>query len=129
MRDYVDKNDLIQSEVKHSSEIEDSYLVYLFWIKVIFGVIGGVGYYFLQRILFDIGSFDINYLFRGLLLFGVFSMYYSFIQSSIMSLLYIFKKKMNIPEEVQAWRVSFRFSITFLVVFVISASITFYIGY
>jgi hypothetical protein len=108
----------------------DFYFTFLFWLKIFFGLVGGVSYYYLIRILFHTGFFDVYYLFRGLLIIGVLIIYLLVINILIVFIMYQLKRKMGrlTPPNISKWRFSLRFSVIFLIVFLISASIMLYIG-
>lgn len=109
---------------------EDFNLAYIFWLKVVFGVIAGVTQYFLQRTLFYIGGFYVHFLFRGLLIVVIVIVLILTFQLLIIFLLFISKKKFNkaVPHDEKVWRYSFRFSLIFFIIFLISGSIALYIG-
>ncbi|MFX0039868.1 MAG: hypothetical protein ACFFCY_01200 [Promethearchaeota archaeon] len=110
---------------------ENHPLILLFWLKIFFGIVGGTTHYFIQRILFFSGSFNVHYLLRGLFINGVIFAYISFIHFLIVFTLIVLRRKFQklIPRDENVWRFSVRFSFIFIVVFMISASLTFYIGF
>ena len=105
--------------------------IFLFWLKVFFGITGGITHYFIQRILFYIGSFNVHYLLRGLFINAVIFSYISFIHVLITLIILCLRKKFPklVPDKENVWRFTLRFSFIFIVIFIISASITFYIGF
>ncbi len=115
----------------HFCEEENKELHFLFWIKVCFGIIGGISHYFIQRILFIIGSFEVHYLLRGLFINMVIFAYISFIHFLMVIILILLKKKFPnlIPNNVSVWRFSLKFSFIFIIIFIVSASIAFYVGF
>lgn len=123
MKDILHKNKDIRDK--------DLPSIFLFWLKIFFGIVGGITHYFIQRILFHIGSFNVHYILRGLFINSIIFAYFSFIQFLIILILLFFKKKFQklVPNNENLWRFSLRFSFMFIVVFFISASITFYIGF
>lgn len=123
MKDILHKNKDIRDK--------DLPSIFLFWLKIFFGIVGGITHYFIQRILFHIGSFNVHYILRGLFINSIIFAYFSFIQFLIILILLFFKKKFQklVPNNENLWRFSLRFSFIFIVVFFISASITFYIGF
>ena len=129
MRDISDNKKEFDINVDNSNE--DFHLAYIFWLKVVFGIIAGVSQYFLQRTLFYIGGFNVHFLFRGLLIVVVVIGLILAFQLLIILLLYISKKKFNkvVPHDVKVWRYSLRFSLIFFIVFIISVSIALYIGF
>ncbi len=123
MKDILHKNKDIRDK--------DLPSIFLFWLKIFFGIVGGITHYFIQRILFHIGSFNVHYILRGLFINSIIFAYFSFIQFLIILILLFLKKKFQklVPNNENLWRFSLRFSFIFIVVFFISASITFYIGF
>ncbi|MFX0023976.1 MAG: hypothetical protein ACFE9S_16740 [Candidatus Hermodarchaeota archaeon] len=125
MKDLTNYNKSLQF-----CEKENQQLRFLFWLKVCFGIVGGITHYYIQRILFLIGSFDVHYLLRGLFINTVIFAYISFIHFLIVSVLSLLKKKFPnlIPNNMSVWRYSLKFSFTFIIIFIVSASLAFYIG-
>ncbi len=123
MKENIDKFDEFQSE----NNYKNLGLSYLFWIKILFGIIGGVIYYFIQRFLF---SFPVSYLIRGLLIITIFLVYIIILQIIIIAVLNISKSKFKrlMHNNIQIWRYSLKFSFIYLVIFMLSASLIFYIG-
>lgn len=128
MKDSSDKFDKIQSNSKQLNREIDKGLIYLFWIKIIFGIIGGVTYYFILLFIFNL---HVSYLFRGLLNVSVLLIYILILQLAMISILYFIKLKYKklIPNDLEVWRFSLRFSFIYLVIFLISVTLTYYIGY
>jgi hypothetical protein len=126
MKEIIDKS----GDLEVDSVNNNLPLIYLFWIKIFFGIVGGINYYIIQR-LFDIDRFSIHYFLRGLYIVGIFLILVLSIQLLIILLLYFSRMKFNklVPRDEIIWRYSLRFSFIFIVVFLISASITFYIGF
>jgi len=126
MKDILHKNKDMRAFTN-----KDLPLIFLFWLKIFFGIVGGITHYFIQRILFHIGSFNVHYILRGLFINSIIFAYFSFIQFLIILILLFLKKKIQklVPNNENLWRFSLRFSFIFIVVFFISASITFYIGF
>jgi hypothetical protein len=124
MKEIIDKSGDLEVDSFNNN------LIYLFWIKIFFGIVGGINYYIIQR-LFDIDRFSIHYFLRGLYIVGIFLVLMLSIQLLIILLLYFSRMKFNklVPRDEIIWRFSLRFSFIFLAVFLISASITFYIGF
>lgn len=120
----------LDQKVEDHNKNNDLPRIFIFWLKVIFGIIAGFSHYIIQRTLFYLGGFSINYLFRGFLIIGVFILLISFIQLVIILLLYILKKKSSklIPQNEIVWRFSLRFSLIFFIIFLISVSIALHIG-
>ena len=106
-------------------------LAYVFWLKVIFGIIGGIFNYVSLRLFYYIGGFHIHFLLRGFLIVGASIIIIVTIQLLIILLLYVSKKKSRkiFPHKGNIWRSSLRYTFLFFVVFIISASISFYIGF
>ena len=126
MKDLTNNNNHLQF-----CEEENKQLYFLFWLKVCFGIVGGISHYFIQRILFYIGSFNVHYLLRGLFINTVIFAYISFIHLLIVVILILLKKKFPslVPNNVSVWRFSLKFSFIFIIIFIVSASIAFYIGF
>ena len=103
---------------------------FIFWIKVIFGLAGGIFYYFLLRYLFHIRFFRVHYLFRGLLIVSILLIYLFLINGMIGFIIHQLKRKKSklVPDDMSIWRYSLRFTAIFFIVFLLSASITLYIG-
>lgn len=112
-------------------EEENKQLYFLFWLKIGFGIVGGISHYFIQRILFHIGSFNVHYLLRGLFINMVIFAYISFIHILMVLMLILLKKRFPnlVPNNVNVWRFSLKFSLIFIIIFIVSASIVFYLGY
>lgn len=126
MKDILNKNKDMRAFTN-----KDLPLIFLFWLKIFFGIVGGITYYFIHRIMFHIGSFNVHYILRGLFINSIIFAYFSFIQFLIIFILLFLKKKIQklVPNNENVWRFSLRFSFMFIVVFLISAIITFYIGF
>jgi len=106
------------------------HLNFIFWLKVIFGLAGGILYYFLLRFLFLVGFFGVHYLFRGLLIVSILLTYLFLIIGIIGFIISQLKRKKSklVPDDISIWRFSLRFTAIFFIVFLLSASITLYIG-
>lgn len=126
MKDLTNTNNHLQI-----CEEENKQLYFLFWLKVCFGIFGGISHFFIQRILFYIGSFNVHYLLRGLFINMVIFAYISFIHFLIVFTLILLKRKFPnlVPNNVSVWRFSLKFSLLFIIIFIVSASIAFYIGF
>ena len=131
MKEIIEDNRNLDLNTNHSEVDNDFHLVYIFWLKVFFGIICGIIQYFSLRVFYYIGGFYINSIFRGFLIVSVLMMVILIFQSLIILLLYVSKKRFSrkFPQEEKVWRLSLRFTFVFFVVLVISASITFYIGF
>jgi hypothetical protein len=126
MRDLTDNSKHLQF-----CEEENQKLSFLFWLKVCFGIVGGISHYFIQRTLFYIGSFNVHYLLRGLFINAVIFAYISIIHFLIVGILILLKKKFPnlVPNNVSVWRFSLKFSFIFIIIFIVSASIAFYMDF
>ncbi|MFW9864960.1 MAG: hypothetical protein ACFFEN_02600 [Candidatus Thorarchaeota archaeon] len=109
----------------------DPSLVYIFWLKIALGMVGGISYYFIQRVLFYIRGFSTLFPLQYLFVMLVFIVYSSIIYLMLIFIIYISKKKFGkmIPPTTRIWKVSTRYTFLFFAVFFISASITYYIGF
>lgn len=118
----IDRSNCLDRNIIHKS--------FIFWIKVIFGLVGGIFYYFLLRYLFHIGFFRVYYLFRGLLIVSILLTYLFLINGIVGFIIYQLKRKKSklVPDDISIWRFSLRFTAIFFIVFLLSASITLYIG-
>jgi hypothetical protein len=130
MRGNRENNLNLDQNVDNIVENKNISLVFIFWLKVIFGIIAGFSHYIIQRTLFYLGGFGINYLFRGFLIVGVFILLILSVQSVIILILYVSKNKSTklVPKNKIVWRFSLRFSLTFIIIFLISTSIALHIG-
>lgn len=131
MKEIIENNRNLDLDVNHSEVDNDFHLAYIFWLKVVFGIICGFIQYFSLRVFYYIGGFYINSIYRGFLIVSVLMIVILIFQSLIILLLYFSKKRFSrkFPQEEKVWRLSLRFTFVFFVVLVISASITFYIGF
>jgi hypothetical protein len=128
MKEFTDNIDEPYSGINHLNKQKDLGLVYLFWIKIIFGIIGGVIYYFILLLIFNL---HVSSLFRGLLNVSILLIYILILQFAMISILCLlkFKPKKLISNDVEVWRFSLRFSFIYLVIFLISVTLTYYLGY
>ncbi|MHA1913770.1 MAG: hypothetical protein ACW986_02710 [Promethearchaeota archaeon] len=120
----------IQTTQGNHHEKKNLYIILLFWLKILFGSVGGASYYYIQRVLFNVGFFNVHYLFRGLLIISILLIYLIIINCLIVFIMNQVKKNVKrlVPPDASIWRFSLRFSIIFFIVFLISGSIMFYIG-
>lgn len=131
MNEIIEDNRNLDLSENLSEGDNDFHLAYIFWLKVIFGILCGVIQYFSLLVFYYIGGFYINSIFRGFLIVSVLMIVILIFQSLIILLLYYSKKRFSrrFPQEEKVWRLSLRFTLEFFVVLVISASISFYIGF
>jgi hypothetical protein len=104
-------------------------LTFLFWLRIFMGILSGSLYYYVQRVFFHIGFFNVHYIFRGFLIIGVLLIYLFLIYTLITFIMHLVKKRKRVVLiETNIWRFSLRFSVIHFVVFLISAGIMLYIG-
>jgi len=105
--------------------------IFIFWLKISFGIIGGILYYIIQRILYEEVLFYIPDLLRGFILFIEIFVYISLFH--ILFYLIIKFSKTYFTKEKQVkfsnWRLTLKSSGIFFTIFLISASLSFYIGF
>ncbi|MFX1376926.1 MAG: hypothetical protein ACFFA0_14065 [Promethearchaeota archaeon] len=130
MREIKENNTNLDLNAEDLSENKDFPLIYLFWLKIVFGIIAGLSHYYIQTTLYYIGGFNINFIYRGYLIVVIFLVLLFSLQFLIILLLYVSKKKAPklVPQNEIIWRFSFRFSIIFFSFFLITVSIAFYFG-
>ena len=121
----------VGSKVDMDNNTHDLSLVYLFWLKIAFGAVGGISYYFIQRLLFYVRGFSVEFLLQYIFVTFVFILYSSIIHLLLILVLYLSKKKFRkiFPSKARIWKFSTRFTFLFFTVFFISTSITYYIGF
>jgi len=105
--------------------------IFIFWLKISFGIIGGILHYIIQRILYDKVLFYMEGLLRGLIIvtiiFG-----YLFIFHILFYLIISFSKTYftkNKQIKFSNLQLTLKYSGIFLTIFLISASLSFYIGF
>ncbi|MHA2430049.1 MAG: hypothetical protein ACXACC_03335 [Promethearchaeota archaeon] len=105
--------------------------IFIFWLKISFGIIGGILHYIIQRILYEEVLFYIPDLLRGFILFIEIFVYISLFH--ILFYLIIKFSKTYFTKEKQVkfsnWRLTLKSSGIFFTIFLISASLSFYIGF
>jgi len=106
-------------------------VIFIFWLKFSFGIIGGILYYTIQRVLIDKVLFYIQDLLRGFLvsieIFGYLFLFHILFYLIInFSKTYFTKGK---QVKFSNWRLTFKSSGIFFAIFLISASLSFYIGF
>lgn len=130
MKEILKDNNDLDIDVNHSKVDNDFHLPYIFWLKVIFGIIGGILHYLSLRTFYYIGGFHLHFLLHGILISGLSILIILILQLLIILLLYVSKKRFSkiFPQKEEVWRLSLRFTLIFFIVFIISASIALYIG-
>lgn len=117
--------------IKDDSYENYSLLIFLFWLKIILGIVGGSTHYLIQSALYSGEFFDIDPLLRGFLLVFVIFGYFFLIHLFIVLIIYIIKSYSNrfglLNENI--WIFTLRYFFIFFSLFVISASITYYLGF
>ncbi|MFX1479302.1 MAG: hypothetical protein ACFFCI_14305 [Promethearchaeota archaeon] len=121
----------IASEDNIKNNGNDPSLVYIFWLKLALGMVGGISYYFILRVLIYIRGFSTLFVLQYLFVMLIFIVYSSIIYLMLIFIIYISKKKFHkiVPPTIRIWKFSTRYTILFFAVFFISASITYYIGF
>jgi len=117
--------------IKDDSYENYSLLILLFWLKIIFGIIGGSTHYLIQRVLYSRDFFSIDALLRGFLLVFVIFGYFILIHLLIVFIIFISKSysdRFSLQNE-NIWIFTLRFFFIFFSIFLISACITFYFGF
>jgi hypothetical protein len=129
MKNYILRKIGSKDDIKINGN--DSSLVYIFWLKIALGMVGGISYYFILRVLIYIRGFSTLFLLQYLFVILVFIVYSSIIYLILIFILYISKKKFHkiIPPTTRIWKFSTKYTFLFFAVFFISASITYYIGF
>lgn len=108
-----------------------SLLILLFWLKIILGIIGGSTHYLIQSALYSGNFFNIESLLRGFLLVFVIFGYFILIHLLIVFIIYILKSYSNrfTLQNENIWIFTLRFFIIYFSIFLVSACITYYLGF
>lgn len=108
-----------------------SLLILLFWLKIILGIVGGSTHYLIQSALYSGNFFNIESLLRGFLLVFVIFGYFILIHLLIVFIIYILKSYSNrfTLQNENIWIFTLRFFIIYFSIFLVSACITYYLGF
>ncbi len=130
MRETSSDNPKLDINVEYDRDIDHSQIPYIFWLKIIFGIIGGTLHYLSLRAFYYIGGFHLHFLLHGILISGLSMLIVLILQLLIVLLLYVSKKRFSktFPQKEEVWRLSLRYTLIFFIAFIISASIALYIG-
>ena len=117
--------------IKDDSYENYSLLILLFWLKIIFGAVGGSTQYLIQRALYSRDFFNIDALLRGFLLAFVIFGYFIIIHLLIVFIIYLIKSYSNrfSLQNENIWIFTLRYFFIYFSLFLISACITFYLGF
>ena len=117
--------------IKDDSYENYSILILLFWLKIILGIVGGSTHYLIQRVLYSRDLSNMDSLLRGLLLVFVIFGYFILIHLFIVIIIYIIKSYSNrfSLQNENIWIFTLRYFFIFFSLFLISACITFYLGF
>lgn len=113
---------------EREKDIESSE-IFIFWLKVIFGIVAGISNYFILRYLFHLEFFLMKEYFNGFLI--IFLIYIILIYLISVLIFSISKKYFPkiYPSDGNIWKYSWKFSKIFVAIFLITCGITFYIGF
>ncbi|MFX1269683.1 MAG: hypothetical protein ACFFAK_17120 [Promethearchaeota archaeon] len=118
---------------KKENNLEDinQLVIFIFWLKFSFGIIGGILHYSIQKVLFEKVLFYIPDLLRGFILFieifGYISLFHILFYLIIRFSKTYFTKGKHV--KFSNWRLAFKSSGIFFAIFLISGSLSFYIGF
>ncbi len=117
--------------IKDDSYENYSLLILLFWLKIILGIVGGNTYYFIQIALYSGEFFNIDAELRDFLIALVIIGYFILIHLFIVFIIYIIKSYSNrfSLQNETIWIFTLRYFFIYFSLFLISASITFYLGF
>ncbi len=117
--------------IKDDSYENYSLLILLFWLKIILGIVGGSTHYLIQIVLYSGVFFNIDTQLQRLLIALVIFGYFILIHLFIVVIIYIIKSYSNrfslLNENI--WIFTLRYFFIYFSLFLISASITFYLGF
>ncbi|MFX1589455.1 MAG: hypothetical protein ACFFC1_14985 [Promethearchaeota archaeon] len=120
-------------ESKKEDNLNDTnqLVIFIFWLKFLFGIIGGILHYTIQKVLFEEVLFYISDLLRGFILFieifGYISLFHILFYLIIKFSKTFFTKGKQV--KLSNWRLTLKSSGIFFTIFLISASLSFYIGF
>ncbi|MFX1494296.1 MAG: hypothetical protein ACFFBZ_08450 [Promethearchaeota archaeon] len=106
-------------------------IIFIFWLKFSFGIIGGIVYYTIQKVIFKEVLFYVPELQRGFIIFIVIFVYL-FLFHILFYLIINFSKNYFTKKKqisFSNWRLTLKSSAIFFTTFLISASLSFYIGF
>ncbi len=117
--------------IKDDSYENYSLLILLFWLKIILGIVGGSTHYFIQVALYSGEFFNIDAQLRDFLIALVIIGYFFLIHLFIVFIIYIIKSYSNrfSLQKENIWIFTLRYSFIYFSLFLISACITFYLGF
>ncbi len=117
--------------IKDDSYENYSLLILLFWLKIILGIVGGSTHYLIQSALYSGEFFNIDALLQGSLLAFVIFGYFIIIHLLIVFIIYIVKSYSNrfSLQNENIWIFTLRYFFIYFSLFLISACITFYLGF
>jgi len=117
--------------IKDDSYENYSLLILLFWLKIILGIVGGSTHYFIQVALYSGEFFNIDTSLRVILIALVIFGYFIIIHLLIVLIIYIVKSysnRFNLQNE-NIWIFTLRYFFIYFSLFLLSACITYYLGF
>jgi hypothetical protein len=104
--------------------------IFIFWLKFSFGIFGGILYYIIQKVIFEKVLFYIQELLRGFIIFIEIFGYLLLVHILFYLIIRFSKTYFTKVKQVKFrnWRLTLKFSGIFFAIFLISASLSFYIG-
>lgn len=117
--------------IKDDSYENYSLLILLFWLKIILGIVGGSTHYFIQVALYSREFFNIDAEIRTFLIVFVIFGYFIIIHLLIVFIIYIVKSHSNrfTLQNENIWIFTLRYFFIYFSLFLLSACITFYLGF
>jgi len=119
--------------IKKEDNLNDTnqLVIFIFWLKFSFGIIGGILHYTIQKVLFEEVLFSIQDLLRGFILFIEIFGYISLFHILFYLIIKFSKPYFTKGKQVKFsnWRLTLKSSGIFFAIFLISASLSFYIGF
>jgi hypothetical protein len=117
---------------KEENKVDDAVQleIFIYWLKISLGIIGGILHYVIQKTLYETVLFYMQGLLRGLIIVAII-FGYLFMLHILFYLIIRFSKAYftkNKQVKFSNLQLSLKFSGIFLTIFLISASISFYIG-
>jgi hypothetical protein len=106
-------------------------VIFIFWLKFSFGIIGGILYYTIQSFLFENVLFYIPELLRGFIVFIEIFVYLLLFHILFYLIIHFSKTYFTKVKQIKVsnWRLTLKSSGIFFAIFLISASLSFYIGF
>ncbi|MFW9947133.1 MAG: hypothetical protein ACFFDX_09925 [Candidatus Odinarchaeota archaeon] len=106
-------------------------IIFIFWLKFSFGIIGGIVYYIIQKVIFKKVLFYVPELQRGFIIFIEIFVYLFLFHILFYLIINFFKTYFTKEKQVSSsnWRLTLKSSAIFFTTFLISASLSFYIGF